>query len=53
MDPFEKYATYEELDREPTGQEAAEYTDEVREWGKFGEDGGTLSISDFEDARGR
>ena len=52
MDLFEQLATHEELDREPTGQEAAEYFDEVQEWGEFSEDGGTLSLADFEDARG-
>jgi len=48
---YERLATFEELDREPLGQEAAEHADEVAEHGEFGPDGGTLSDEDFADAR--
>jgi len=42
---------FEDLDREATGRESYDHAAEVQEWGEFSEDGGTLILSDFEDAR--
>ena len=49
---YERIAPIIEIDRDPGGQELAEYQDEVAEFGKFDEDGATLSRADFEDVRG-
>ena len=49
---YERIAPIIELDRDPDGQELAEYQDELDEFGHCDEDGGTLSVADFEDVRG-
>ena len=48
----ERLAPYLILGPEYMGRELAEYQDELDEFGKFDEDGGTLSRADFEDVRG-
>ena len=51
LSEWELIATFEELDRDPDGQELAEYQDELDEFGHADQDGATLSVSDFESAR--
>ena len=48
---WELIASNEELDRDPDGQEWADYQDELDEFGHADQDGATLSRADFEDAR--
>lgn len=48
MDDFEKLATFEELDKEPS--EVGRVRADADEQGVFDETGGTLGVQDFEDA---
>lgn len=52
MDEFERLATHEELDKEKDPTMGNLY-EEIAEHGRFGEGGGELSKSDWEDAVAR
>lgn len=51
-DAYGLLATNEELDRIPFGRELADWWQQVDEFGNFDEQGGELSLSDFEGAIG-